>query len=125
MAAAGRFGAKPLVEGWTEERALAAIRRLAKKHGVLKSTHVPSGLLNACRRFWGTWEDICREVGVDHLDHLPRGYWTRDRVLEELRNRLEAGRPVTASALGQAIASAAWRQFGGIREAVAAASLTP
>ncbi|MBV8756320.1 MAG: hypothetical protein JO257_03530 [Deltaproteobacteria bacterium] len=121
MGAARRFGAKPRRDDWTEERALAAIRRLAKKHGVLKSTHVPNGLLKACRRFWGTWEDVCRVAGVEHLDHLPRGYWTRDRLLEVLRTRVQEGQPVTANALGKAIASAVWRQFGGLDEALSAA----
>lgn len=100
---------------------MATLRRLAKEHGVLKSTHVPSGLMKACNRFWGTWEDICRNAGVEHLDHVPRGYWTRERVVDALRERIENDRPVTANALGAALAAAIWRHFGPLEKALAAA----
>ena len=101
-----------------------AIRKLlAKKHGTLASTHVPNGLLNACRRFFGAWEDICRVAEIDHLDHVPRGYWTRERVIEELRARASKDQPLTTHALGKSIASALWRHFGGLEPALAAAGI--
>jgi hypothetical protein len=121
MAIAKRFGAKPRKVEWTEDRALAELRRLAKKHGVLKTTQVPSGLLRACSRFWGTWEEISRAAGIEHLDHVPRGYWTRERVIERLQERARKREPLTAKALGNAAVSAIWRHFGGLDAALDAA----
>jgi hypothetical protein len=79
--------------------------------------------MKACSRWWGTWENICRAAGVEHLSaHVPRGYWTRDRVIEVLRKHVRDGRSVTANALGPGIASAVWRHFGGLGQALTAAN---
>ncbi len=127
MAIARRFGAKPRQTTWTDDSARAALQRLARKHGVLKVTQVPTGLLRAGYRFWGTWEQICDATGVEHLDHQPRGHWTRDRIVDTLCARLHDGEQVTATALGSAISSAVWRQFGGLESAlrVARAAMHP
>ena len=77
-----------------------ALQRLAKKHPPLKSTDVPNGLLNASRRFFGTWEQICAAAGVEGLDHVPPGYWTRERIIEELRPRAHK-RPVAGVKIGK------------------------
>ncbi|MGE0551757.1 MAG: hypothetical protein AB7O24_30245 [Kofleriaceae bacterium] len=120
MAAARRFGAKPRKVDWTEDTALAALRRLGNKHGVLTCTQVPSGLLRACNRFWGTWEEICSVAGIEHLDHAPRGYWTRERLIELLQERARNHQLLTAKQLGKAAVSAIWRNFGGLDQALAA-----
>ena len=123
MAVARRFGAEPRQINWTEKTALAELRRLAKKHRPLKSTDVPNGLLNASRRFFGTWEQICAAAGADGLDHVPRGYWTRERIIDELRKRARDGKPVAGTAIGKPLLAACWRQFGGLEAALSAADL--
>jgi len=123
MAAARRFGAKPRKVNWTQEAALAALRKLGRKHDVLKCTDVPSGLFRASKRFWGTWEDVCRAAGIDGLDHVPRGHWTRERIIEELRDRAANGQPVSGKLIGMPLLSACWRNFGGLDQALAAANV--
>ena len=118
MGAARRFGAVPRQIKWTEKTALAALRRLAKKHRPFKSTDVPNGLLNASRRFFGSWQELCAAVGAEGIDHVPRGYWTRERIIDELRQRARTG---TGTAIGKPLLAACWRQFGGLDAALAAA----
>lgn len=118
MSAAQRFGAVPRQINWTEKTALAALRRLAKKHRPLKSTDVPNGLLKASRRFFGSWEEICAAVGAKGIDHVPRGYWTRERIIDELQQR---ARTRSRTPIGKPLLAACWRQFGGLDAALAAA----
>jgi hypothetical protein len=123
MAAAKRFGAKPLKVNWTRETVLAELRRLASQNKTLSTSDVPNGVLKAARRFFGTWEEICAVARIEGLDHAPRGHWTRDRIIDTLRERVRNGQPVAGNSIGKALIAACWRQFGGLDDALRAASV--
>lgn len=125
LAAAGLSSvdaAKRIAPVWTREAVIAELRRLAKQNGVVKSTDLPSGLARACTRYFGTWEQTLAAARVKGLGHVPRGHWTRERVLEVLRDRERDGLPNSSTELPSSLMSAVWRTFGSIDAARAAAS---
>jgi hypothetical protein len=116
-AAARPFGVRAKVE-WTESSALAAIRKLGRSRRALQSADVPSGLLDACRRLFGSWAETCRRAGVATNERRPRGYWTRERVLEVLGERRRDGRAVVDSTLEPSLRAAIRRHFGSLDHAL-------
>lgn len=82
------------------------------------------GLHSACLRFFGSYADALRAAGIDPAKHRRRRAWTKDRVVEALRQRLRKMKAPTDVAIRRddpPLYGAATRLFGSLKLALAAA----
>lgn len=112
---------------WSQERVIAELRRMARAgesttlHD-LKRQH--SGLWSAVKRYGGI-QQLRKLVGIRPLPRPPRTIWSRERILETLRERGRGGGSLSSTKVPPGMVGAAIRIFGSWRAAVAAAGLTP
>lgn len=91
---------------WTKERILEEIHRRHAEGKPLNAQAVVADeerLVGAARRHFGSWQAAIEAAGFDYhaIAHprknvLPPGYWSRSRVLEFARKRLEEGKDMAA-----------------------------
>jgi hypothetical protein len=106
---------------WSKQRVIAEIQ--AQQHMGLAWKSVvrrDCALVVAGRRYFGNWGKAVLAAGFS-----PEGSsrWTRERVLEAIRQWDWGGRSLSSKRIPKAVSTAAYRCFGTWAEAVAAAGL--
>ena len=109
---------------WTEESILQAIktRLLSSQHLNARTVEVDdSALIAAARRIYGSWSNALMAAGVDPTSvrasskRRPRGTWSREAVIQEIRRYAGNATPLHAHHMQQvdnALVSAATYYFG-------------
>jgi len=122
-----RIRRKKRGEHWTDDRVLASIReRMVRGEslGHLAVHRSDRAMLNAATRLFGSWGAAVTAAGVDYVGvchKKPRGYWTPERIVGMIRERADAGLPLTIAVMEREerpLLSAAIRRFGSWRLAV-------
>jgi len=112
-----------------EEEVIAFLqRRLARGESlaamVVRSEH--RTYFNAAVHYFRYWRDALLAAGIDPMTvegHTPHKWWSRQRVLEAIRERIEAGESMHIKDILQdsaALYSAAFKYAGGWRQALKA-----
>ncbi|MGE0229767.1 MAG: hypothetical protein AB7U23_14780 [Dehalococcoidia bacterium] len=108
MAFLAAVGAKPAGvtprRDWTAKAVIAAIRRRKREGCGLGASAViddGAGLYQQGWKFFGGWTKALVAAGVDPDRERERARWTRDSVIEALRQRSRRGLPLNARALSQ------------------------
>jgi len=114
---------------WTPQAILAAIRERHAAVLSIRSARVKreaGGLSGAALREFGSWRAAVEAAGLSCPEPRPRILWTRERVIDSVRERHQAGRPIA----GRGVCREAWglvnagrKFFGGWRAAVEAAGI--
>ena len=125
VAAAGiPWKAPPPKKQWSRQQVLQAIRDLVESGVSVAQVWKEDRRLHcAARNHFGSWNKAVLAAGLTPS----RKRWTEQRVIEAIRARHERGQSLTSSVLKDdaALAGAAYRLFGGWRQAVTAAGITP
>ncbi len=116
---------------WSLERIVEEIRKLNEQGIPLHMASVrrvfPSLVATACsRKYFGSWRAAVEAAGFNYDEILQVKRWSKERVLEEIRQLYEKGedlRPSAVARLCQTLLMAARKFFGGWREAVIAAGI--
>ena len=107
---------------WTPQKVIAEIRKL----GGFVPSHILSkrdgGLFQVAVKLFGSWRKAYEAAGVPYTPQLERGKWSPERILSAIRDRARRGIPLRTSDAAdrelQSLATAAWKRFGGWRQAV-------
>lgn len=110
---------------WTPERVLSEIRKL----GTFVGSHIISkrdgSLVRMAFKFFGSWRKAYEAAGVPYTPLVEPGKWSPERVLSAIRERARRGLTLRQGKAGgkelAALAAAAYKRFGGWREAVVSA----
>lgn len=116
---------------WSLERIVEEIRKLHEKGISLNMASArevfPSLVATACsRKYFGSWRAAIEAAGFNYDEILLVKHWSKERVIEEIRQLYEKGedlRPSAIARLCQTLPMAAKKFFGGWREAVIAAGI--
>lgn len=116
---------------WSRERIVEEIRKLHEQGIPLNMSSVrrifPSLVATACsRKYFGSWKAAVEAAGFNYDEVLQIRRWSKERVLEEIRQLYEKGedlRPSAVARLCQTLLMSARKFFGGWREAVIAAGI--
>jgi hypothetical protein len=99
---------------WTPARVLAAIRRLRRSGRSQRRQDISVRLYQAGRRYFGTWQAAVEQVGLNYLKVTGIRRWSREKVVEEIRELAERGIPLSATHIAAhhaALFTAAVKQF--------------
>jgi hypothetical protein len=138
---------------WTRERVIEGIlTRALRDESLAARSMQPRSLVEAGRRFFGSWSAALEVAGLDpkavalrtnahatrvparaqvtgtEPTHRPAQSWTREAVIAAIQTRLRQQKPLNASALSRddaALYLAARRRFSNWRNALIAAGLCP
>lgn len=116
---------------WSHERIMEEIRKLHEQgiplHMASARSVFPSLVATACsRKYFGSWRAAVEAAGFNYDEILQVKRWSKERVLEEIRQLYEKGedlRPSAVARLCQTLLMAARKFFGGWREAVIASGI--
>jgi hypothetical protein len=93
----------------------------------MKAAH--RGLWAAAEKHFGSWLAACHQAGINPaLLHTPRRHWTRQLVLDQLREDHRLGKDLSGFRLNKddpALSGAMIRLFGSHRKALEAAGIDP
>lgn len=116
---------------WDRPRVIAAIRKLHAAGRSVKAREANEalpGLVQAAYVYIGSWRTAVEEAGIDPSAlrrskgrRKPRGYWSDQRVIEEIRNRADEGLSLVLSKANReagGLVKAAFKFCGGWAEAV-------
>jgi len=104
---------------WTRKRVIEALRAHHRKGLPLKNERVEQRLYAAAYKRFGSWHQALRAAG---LEPVPRGKWTKQRVIEAIQNRSRQGLSlVTTWRTDKSLYSGAQYKFGSWRRALRAA----
>lgn len=131
LRAARRAAGVPLVQGWTRDKIIAALRR-ESRNGVIQYGSVrakSSGLVRATETHFGSWSQAIEAAGLHatwrHNHFVPCMQWTKETVRQVLRRAARKGR-VTINPLRKKYAGiyvAACREYGSWWKALDAAGV--
>jgi len=111
------------------ESVVRALQRLRSEGADLSSSRLRYShptLLSAAKRRFGSYAAAVRAAGIDYSQICRLQYWTKKRVLAELRQRHREGIDLSHVALGRTdrpLLSAAEQYFGNYRSAIRAAGI--
>lgn len=109
---------------WTREAVIAALHEAAKR-GKVNSRTLPSGLLRAALRYFGSLRDAFAAAGIPARGNLGV-FWTKEEIMQRLRERWEAGLPIGDQVLRRedmSLWGACKTHFGSVYTAAEAAGL--
>src|SRR5690606_11343610 len=118
-----------LRDPWTPARIISAIRTLARRRRQpcskdLREHH--SYLVQAARRFFGSWPRALMAAGVEPTRFRRVKPWTQERILEAILQRALANEPLGSQTVRpHTLSNAAVRVFGSWPNALQAAGLNP
>jgi hypothetical protein len=122
-------GLEPNNPLWTKQRVIQAIQDHHVRGLPLRPRSFPNpSLVAAARRYFGSWQQAVTAAGLASQlpKRQPRRTWTRQKVLQAIRDWHEKGRPLKAVAQeDKGLHFQACKYFGSWREALAAVGLTP
>ncbi len=125
VAAAGiPWRAPPPKKKWSRQKVLQAIHDLVESGVSVAQVWKEDRRLHcAARNHFGSWNKAVLAAGLTPS----RKRWTKQMVIEAVRARHERGQSLTSSVIKDdaALAGAAYRLFGGWRQALTAAGITP
>lgn len=120
---------------WTAELVIESILDRHQKKLALNPQSLEtedSALLAAGRRYFGSWPKALKEAGISmafvHAQRHPRGHWSQEKVLMEIRKHHQLGLPLNARAIQQLnnrLISAATYYFGSWRQALIHSGFDP
>jgi hypothetical protein len=114
-------GLRPRRQFRTRESVLDDLRREARGKTILTSTQISDSLREVAARYYGSFQAALDAAGIKGLD---RKQWSRDRVIEVLREHHQRhGDQESWRSVGQSALTAAWRYFGGLDAALEAAGI--
>ncbi len=109
---------------WTPDMVLSGIR----KFGAFVGSHIMSkrdgSLVHMAVKFFGSWREAYEAAGVPYTPQVERGKRSRERILSAIQDRARRGLPLRLRRGDkelEALGSAAYKRFGGWRQAVVAA----
>ena len=113
---------------WTIPRVIDTIHDLDRRGIALNYDsvrQVDRGLPQAARKLLGSWNDTLRAAGYDpNRIRVNRRPWTRDQIIDLIRDRVAVGLPVASYNVKPASAEVASRRlFGSWRAAIKAAGV--
>ncbi|MCL5115972.1 MAG: hypothetical protein M1272_02355 [Firmicutes bacterium] len=115
---------------WSQELIISAIQARAQRGQALTAQTMAvedAPLLAAARRRFGSWKNALLAAGLPPVSGRAgsrrhgRGYWTRERILTEIREHARLGHPLHAHAMQQhcnQLVSAATYHFGSWAQAL-------
>jgi len=104
---------------YTKADILALVRRLARDGTPLRASTLKGVVkLDTVRKLFGSVEAAIRAAGSEYVPR-PRQKWSRERVIDELRSRAQAGKLTLTRGLGRAVQL----YFGGAHAARVAAGI--
>ncbi len=112
---------------WSRDEVVREIRRLKKEGAALNSGHVARSypaLAYAARKYLGGWEEAIGAAGLDYSRIRRKRFWSRERIVERIKELHAAGEPVYVSYAEhhyQGLVGAATMHFGSWGEAIRAA----
>jgi hypothetical protein len=113
-------------DSWDEERVVEDILDLHRAGQSLAFTRAPSKLVNAAKRYFGSWDNALFAAGLDPDEiRLRRRPYTHEQTIERIRELAREEPTMNFGELhkhpdGQAL----WRRFGSIEASLRAAGLT-
>ncbi|NMP24880.1 hypothetical protein [Sulfobacillus harzensis] len=121
---------------WSQDLVIAAIRERDCNGLPLNSQALleeDPNLLAAGRRYFKSWPNALAAAGLPrpvraYGRQRPHGYWTVDRLVEEIQSRAQRGEPLNASAVqrdNNPLIAAATYHFGSWSEALRVAGYDP
>jgi hypothetical protein len=118
-----RIGGKR--QRWDEARVIAEIEELARGGESLANSKVPTALLKAGQRYFGSWKDAIEAAGYSYDDdRLTREAYTEDELMKILRTMSKAQPDLPWTALHeQSFTPAIYRIFGSVDAALERARL--
>jgi hypothetical protein len=114
---------------WSKEEVLRMIGELRAKGSQLNSGYIARNypaLAYAGRKYCGSWEAALDAAGLDYEAIRRKSFWSRDRIVEQVRELAAAGEPLYVSAAEiehGGLVGAAAVYFGSWRQAIEAAGL--
>lgn len=111
---------------WSRENIIKAVQAYAKRGPVNAST-VDKRLNGAIGTHFGSWREALEAAGLEPSQHIRQYVWTAELVLERLKERLDAGKPLTHKALRQddrSLLYACHKYHSGVGNALKALGLT-
>ncbi len=111
---------------WTKERVIEMLQdRYVRGLSLNSALNIKNGLAAAAGQVYGGWHKALTAAGLESAI-IRRATWTRERVINAMKELHEQGKPLNSNAHGQpGLTSAAHRYFGGWRNAVIAAGFQP
>jgi len=111
---------------WDEDRVVEDVLELHDAGESLAYSKVPSKLVNAAKRYFGSWDNALFAAGLDPDEiRLRRRQYTHERMIERMR---ELAREQPTMNFGQLYkhpdGQALWRRFGSLEAGLEAAGLT-
>jgi len=109
---------------WTKALLRAELRRRAQAGESLAPSRVPKALYATGRRLHGNWDGAMRAAGIDRDPHRIARQWSRESVLQAIRELAATGGPHSLAAIeyrDEGLCGAAKRRFGSWDKAVVAA----
>ena len=118
---------------WTDERFLIEIRKLKDSGISLKESYVRKingSLTHLAAKRYGGWYNAVKEAGIDPTPYMvqkPKGYWTKERIWNEIGQRRKEGRSLEYSIVvreSPALVAAAEDKYEGWYKAIEAAGFS-
>jgi hypothetical protein len=111
---------------WSRERVIAVLRTCGTPGQPLSSPQVPPTARRVAFELFGTWYDALVAAGREPPGRRPASpnRWTNEGILAAIRQRKQAGIPMTIAA-NTTLARAAMRRFGSWHGALRAAGVRP
>lgn len=112
---------------WNKQKVVKAIADLKARGGKLNQAETARrdlGLYYAGRAYFGSWEKAITAAGLDYGEIRRSGFWNRGRIIEQIRARQRAGKPLNVLAVERSegrLSAAAGVYFGSWGKAVEAA----
>jgi hypothetical protein len=109
---------------WSRRSIITAIRKLGGPFRTHEMEKLDSGLLAAGTRVFGSWSSASRAAGLPYSSKPRPLKWDRERILEALRRRAQAGRSLLSTVMRReapGLLNACRRYFSTWRETVTAA----
>lgn len=123
---------------WSDELVIASIQKRAEEHKPLYFQAVVNDdekLTGAARRIFGSWDNALKAAGFDpqkvkrpNTEKRPRGYWSKDRVLQHIKDLHDKGIDLSSHSVQKidgGLVGTAQELFGGWDEALKMAGINP
>lgn len=114
---------------WSKEEVVRAIHELNERGIALNSGYVARrypALAYAGRKYWGSWQQAVEAAGLDYAQFRRRQSWSREKVVESIRELQARGEALNVSAVERShagLVAAACALFGAWGGAIEAAGI--
>lgn len=129
LRAAGLHPKTRLINYWTESEVIKRIREIAERGESINTLHLEQKhprLWNAARRLFGNIHNAIEAAGYDYSGVKKRGAWTRDSIVDKIRDYFLSGVDISQISMIDAdskLLAAGQKLFGSWSKAVNAAGI--